>query len=393
MLHMISVEEARAQVTAVHPLLSVRLPLQHAAGLILAEDLIAPKNIPAYPQSSMDGYAIAFDDANGVLQLEGVMPAGSNVAFQLEKGHAVRIFTGAAVPAGANTVVMQEKAMVEDGKLMLQCANLKYGDNVRPVGSEIQEGSLALAKGALLTPAAIGFLAGIGIAAVKVFPRPRVSIIVTGNELQHPGESLPYGQVYEANSFTLLAALQQLHITAVPVHRSPDDLPTLQRLLSLALQQSDVVLMTGGVSVGDFDFTGKAFEACQVSKVFHKVKQKPGKPLLFGTQQQKLVFGLPGNPASVLTCFYQYVLPALEQIMQAPPLVKKLFVALQQEYKKPIGLTHFLKAHFNGTGVQLLTGQESYKLSSFAAANCLAIVPEETVSMAAGDQIEIHILP
>ena len=391
---MIPVERAKQLVGGhVNALPPKSMPLHLAAGLTLAEDVIAPYSIPAYPQSSMDGYALAFSSVGGEISLVGEMAAGSNQHFQLQSGQAIRIFTGAAVPAGADTVVIQEKSKADSGKLTIEDANLKCGDNVRPVGSEIEKGAAAMKTGDTLTPAAIGFLAGMGIASVKVYPRPKVSLIVTGNELQHPGEPLQYGQVYEANSFTLLSALGQLHIHDVPVHRSPDDLATLQNMLEQALQQSDVVLMTGGVSVGDYDFTLKAFDACGITKVFHKIKQKPGKPILFGVKGYKPVFGLPGNPASVLTCFYQYVLPALSRMMQAKPLVEERKALLIQDFRKPAGLTHFLKASYDGKEVRLLTGQESYKLNSFARANCLAVIPDTTTELQAGAEIDIHILP
>jgi molybdopterin molybdotransferase len=391
---MIAVQRAKELIReCVTELPSRSMPLHMAAGLTLAEDVMAPYSIPAYPQSSMDGYALAHNSVGGDITLVGEMAAGSHQHFQLQKGEAIRIFTGAAVPAGADTVVIQEKSKAENGRLIIEDAQLKCGDNVRPVGSEIEKGATAMRAGDVLTPAAIGFLAGMGIASVKVYPRPKVSIIVTGNELQHPGEPLQYGQVYEANSFTLLAALEQLHIGQVPVQRSPDDLATLKHLLEQALQQSDVVLMTGGVSVGDYDFTLKAFDACDVVKVFHKIKQKPGKPILFGVKDHTLVFGLPGNPASVLTCFYQYVLPALISMMHAKPLVKGQQAILTHDFKKPAGLTHFLKAYYHNGEVQLLTGQESYKLNSFARANCLAVLPEATTEIAAGNPIDIHVLP
>ncbi len=394
MQQMISVADAEKLIAEnVTVLPAKKLPLHLAAGLVLAEDILAPFSIPAFQQSSMDGYAIAFDGNTTSFQIVGEMPAGSSAHFQLEEGTAVRIFTGAAVPAAANTVVMQEKVRIENGWLIVEQTNLKTGDNVRPVGSEIVQGTMAMKQGDLLTPAALGFLAGIGIGSVKVFPKPVVSIIVTGNELQHPGEPLQYGQVYDSNSFALLAALQQLDIGNVVVHQSPDNLDTLQRLLSKALEQSDVVLLTGGVSVGDYDFTLQAFEAGGVQNVFHKIKQKPGKPLLFGVKGKQLLFGLPGNPSSVLTCFYRYVMLALAQMMQKPLSAKKQTAILANDYKKTAGLTHFLKAFYNGNTVQLLTGQESYKLHSFATANCLAVVPEATTELLTGENVEIYLLP
>jgi molybdopterin molybdotransferase len=389
---MIPVEEAKNLIVShTTPLPKEKLALLQANGRVLAEGIIAPFSIPAYPQSSMDGYALHFDGSRFPKKLVGEMAAGSNKEFTLKPDEAIRIFTGAAVPAGANTVLMQEKARVEEGYLYMEDANLSAGANVRSVGSEIARGDLALPAGAMLTPAAIGFLAGIGITEVSVFPLPKVSIIVTGNELQTPGEPLAYGQVYEANSFTLVSALGQSGIHPLGLYRGHDDPDQLSEILMNALEGSDVVLMTGGVSVGDYDFTTQAFDACGVQKVFHKIKQKPGKPILFGVKEDKLVFGLPGNPASVLTCYYQYVLPAFSVMTDANLNLPVKHVPLITGIKKPAGLTHFLKGYFDGERVELLGGQESYKLNSFAKANCLAEIAEETIALQEGDAIKIHL--
>ena len=390
---MISVDEAKSIIREkTQRLCPQTFPLQQAVGLILAKDVTAPCNIPAYPQSGMDGYAVHFGDGGRwPMALVGEMAAGSNREFVLKPGEAIRIFTGAAVPAGADTVVMQEKVRVEDGKLYIEDHNLSSGANVRPVGSEIAVNELALPEGALLTPAAIGFLAGIGITDVEAIPMPKVSIVVTGNELQSPGEPLEYGQVYEANSFTLLSALKQIDIEPMALYRSGDNLDQLTDILLNALEMSDVVLMTGGVSVGDYDFTAQAFDACGVNKIFHKISQKPGKPILFGTRENKLVFGLPGNPASVLTCFYQYVLCAFSRLSGRELTLPYFEVSSKSSYKKPSGLTHFLKGYYNGETVELLSGQESYKLNSFAKANCLAEIPETATGVEAGQSVRIHI--
>ncbi|MEY4660829.1 MAG: hypothetical protein RLZZ42_781 [Bacteroidota bacterium] len=391
---MIAVEKARAlierHITKLH---SYTLPLSTACGYVLAKDIFSELDIPAYPQSSMDGYAFAFENFGTTLALQGEMAAGSSDGMKVEQGKAVRIFTGAAVPPGADTVVVQEKSTVENGQLIIADHPLKRGDNVRPVGSEIQKGSLALPAGVKLTPASIGFLAGMGVNEVEVFAMPRVGILVTGNELCAPGQPLGYGQVYESNSLTLRAALSSMGIHVNAALHAKDDPAQLEAMLATLLRDNDMVLMTGGVSVGDYDFTMRAFETCGVKKIFHKVRQKPGKPILFGMQENKPVFGLPGNPASVLTCFYQYVLPALGRLMGTTMAIRQALVPLADAHKKPAGLTHFLKAEFDGSKVRLLAGQESYKLASFAKANCLAVLPEAETTWSAGDMIQIHLLP
>lgn len=390
----ISTEEAKLSITQ-HSiqLNSCIIPLDKAAGLILANDIYSPLNIPAFPQSGMDGYAITFSCIGSPIAMAGEQAAGTNFHTQVKPGTAVRIFTGAVVPDGADTVVIQEKSKVLDGFLLIEDDKLKQGDNVRLPGTEIVKDELALSAGTRLTPPAIGFLAGMGINSVEVIPAPRVSIIVTGNELQEPGTSPEFGKVYESNSFALQAVLKQLHIYDVVVYKSADDIETLTQILNGALTKSDLVLMTGGVSVGDYDFTVKVSESCGVKKIFHKIRQKPGKPIFFGTKKQILFFGLPGNPASVLTCFYEYVLPALEKMTGQNLQLEIKQIPISTQYKKPSGFTHFLKGVFNGKQVHLPAGQESYKLNSFAKANCLVMIPASVTEVSAGDLVEIHLLP
>lgn len=376
------------------PLAARQMKLQEAAGLILAADVYATMDIPAYPQSSMDGYAFSFEDwkTNKVVSIEGEMAAGSDQVIELGKQKAIRIFTGAAVPQGADTVVMQEKVNAENGKLIIQDELITLGSNVRAAGSEIKKGEQALSKNTYLSPAAIGFLAGIGVTDVEVIPRPRVTIIITGNELQKPGNPLLYGQVYDSNSFALIAALQEMKIHQVQVLQAPDDLNTLVAQLKLALENSDVVLLTGGVSVGDYDFVVEASQLCGITTQFHKLKQRPGKPLFFGTKGDQLVFGLPGNPSSVLTCFYMYVVPALEMISKLGGNSQTLRVPMECDYQKAAGLTHFLKGFYNGRTVEPLGAQASYRMRSFAAANCLIQIDEDVTDCKKGTMVTIHFL-
>lgn len=396
MKEMISVTEAKTLVLeqAIH-LPAVKRSLSQAAGLVLAEDIYASINIPAYAQSSMDGYAFSFKDwkEKQPLKIKGMMAAGSSDDVVLTPGTAVRIFTGAPVPTGADTVVMQEKIRLENDSLLIEDNALQQGLNVRIKGSEIKAGELAAAKDALLTPAVIGFLAGIGVDEVLVYPLPVISIIVTGNELQKPGQPLQPGQVYESNSFSLKAALQQLNIIDVKVHASEDKLETVMAVLKEALQQSDIIFLTGGVSVGEYDFVAEAAKQTGVEKVFHKIKQRPGKPLFFGKKENKLVFGLPGNPASVLTCFYEYVEPALRKIAKQKTGLIITQAPLAVPFKKAAGLTHFLKGYYDGKTVIPLHAQESYRLSSFAKANCLVKIEEAVTKCEKDEMIEIHLLP
>ena len=386
---MISVAEAK-KIIADNKLTlpAVELPLQDAAQLRLAENVYSKVDVPAFTQSSMDGYAFVYADYQSKkgLLVNGEMQAGSKKAFNLAAGHAARIFTGAPLPGNADTVIMQEKVRLENNELIIDDINLQPGNSVRAKGAAIKAGELALPKNSLLSPGAIGFLAGMGISHVTVFDRPRVSIILTGNELQQPGKDLRFGEVYESNSFALRSILRALQITDVKIYSADDELEQVKQVLSKALSSSDLVLLTGGVSVGDYDFVIAAAAACGIHQLFHKIKQRPGKPLYFGRKENKLVFGLPGNPSSVLTCFYEYVLPAL----QADLMV--LRVPLAKSFQKPAGLTHFLKGWYNDKTVMPLDAQESYRMSSFAVANCLIKVEEETTVCNEGELAEIHLL-
>ncbi len=403
---MIAVDEAKSIILENLWHSSVRhMPLIEAQELTLAGDVYAHTDIPAYPQSSMDGYAFAFSDCGQVMQVVGEMAAGAARPLRLLAGQAARIFTGAPLPEGADTVVMQEKVVVENGRLTITDGLIKFGANVRQRGAEIVKGARALPAGSLLSPGAAGFLAGIGIAEVPVFTPPRVTVVVTGTELQSPGQLLRFGGVYESNSVTLGFALRKAGIREIRIVTTQDHLGSLSEVLRTALEESEIVLLTGGVSVGDYDFVAEAAAACSVEKKFHGVKQKPGKPLYFGRRDQKpgqssqregkpaLVFGLPGNPASALTCFYLYVLPAIEVMQQQPGMVQVINAELTEGYSKPPGLTHFLKARVAEGKVTLLSGQESFRLSAFAEANCLARLEEGRETYQPGDTVRVYMLP
>ncbi|WP_421940498.1 molybdopterin-binding protein [Pedobacter sp.] len=391
---MISVTEAKALISEQIKLLNpIPLALIESSGHILAEDVYAQYNIPAFRQSAMDGYAVIYDDHAQALKLVGEMAAGTSNTLHIESGETARIFTGAPLPEGADTVVMQEKVKISEGKIQIEDQQLNLGSNVRPIGSEIKSGELAMPAGSLLSPAAIGFLAGIGITEVKVFPMPEVAIIVTGKELQKPGSVLDFGQIYESNSYSLSAALKSEGITSIEILQADDDLIILTSILQAALIKNDVVLLTGGVSVGDYDFVLEASKRCGVRQIFHKVKQKPGKPLFFGTKGDQLVFGLPGNPSSVLNCYYNYVLPAIKKLSNKENSVREITATLTHRYEKTAGLTHFLKGVYTDAKVTPLHAQESFRLSSFAQANCLICLDETQQEFAVGEKVNILLLP
>lgn len=390
---MISVAEAKKIIDdSVKPMKSKTVLLSDAWDTVVAEDVFALQDIPAYPQSSMDGYAFAFENVHKKLLVIGESAAGNRSHFAVTPNSASRIFTGAAVPDGADTVVMQEKVQVKNGQLIIEDDGLMKGSNVRNRGSEIKKGDVALAKGTYVSAASLGFLAGIGITQVPVHPKPVITIVVTGNELKTIGEPLEYGEVYESNSFALTAALKHFHLSPLKIVRAEDDPAVIKNIMQQALANSDMLLMTGGVSVGEYDFVTKVADECGVQPLFHKVKQRPGKPLFFGMKGEKVIFGLPGNPSSVLTCFYEYVIPAVKKMTVGRQHLTVLKAPLSASFKKNNPLTQFLKGFYDGDTVSPLTAQESYKMNSFAKANCLIVLEESDRECNKGDIKEIHLI-
>jgi len=393
---MVSVEEAFKIIREnIQPLKAIPLKLEDAVGHVLDTDMFSPINVPGFLQSSMDGYAFAFTQGyqDAPLQITGMLQAGSSELLEVTAGKAIRIFTGAPLPKGADTVVMQEKTILQNDIITITDTNLLPAANVRQVGADISKDSLTLKKGTLLNPATIGVLASMGISEVTVISQPSIHIIVTGNELQVIGEPLTMGQVYESNSPMLLAALQKMGIKKISVEKVADSLEKITAALENSIYQSDITLLVGGISVGDFDFVLAATQKNEVEPLFYKVKQKPGKPLYLGKKGKHIVVGLPGNPASALNCFYLYVTRVIDALSgsQNTPLIEH--APIMNDYKKPSGLTHYLRGHYNRKQhqVHLLTGQESFKMHSFAQANCFIAMEETTTEVKRDDMVQIHI--
>jgi molybdopterin molybdotransferase len=258
------------------------------------------------------------------------------------------------------------------------------------VGEQIKTGAIALEKNTLLNPAAIGFLATLGFTEVVVYSKPKIGLLTTGDELVKPGTPLSYGQIYESNSLMLTTSLQQYQHNKPELIKVKDDLASTQKALADLIQKNEVILISGGISVGDYDFVKTALENLGVTEEFYKIKQKPGKPIFFGTLGSKLIFALPGNPASALTCFYVYVLPALNKLAGKNfEGLKKVQRKLKNSYQKKSGLAHFLKSVSDDEFVQISDSQSSAMLNSFALANGLVFLDEAIETVNAGSVIDV----
>lgn len=365
-----------------------KIPVHKALGYILAETVYSPINMPPFRQSAMDGYAFIHSERHQY-DIIGISQAGDYADIKLKENEAVRIFTGAFVPKNADTVVMQEHVLANENSILITRMPDQF-TNVRAKGEQIIKEDVAFEVNTLITPAAIGFLACLGITEITVYKKPKVAILVTGNELVKAGKKLPKGKIYESNAVMLQSALQTIGVTKTKVYKVKDNLKATKKALKNILDKFDIVLISGGISVGDYDFVKEALLENGVEELFYKINQRPGKPMFFGSKKDTLVFALPGNPASSLTNFYIYVYPAIKNRMgfsetHLPKLVRKL----NSGFTNITGKTLFLKALYDETNVTILEGQSSAMLNTFAIANSLLIVPNDKESLKKGEQVTL----
>ncbi|WP_111670126.1 molybdopterin molybdotransferase MoeA [Algoriphagus litoralis] len=367
------------------------LSLQESLGKFTASAVLAPMDVPSFDNSGMDGYAIAWDESGEGREVVEVIQAGASTDFVLEKGTAVRIFTGAPVPQGADTVIPQEYITRTENMIFFDSTEFFRGANVRKKGAQCKVGWEVVPAGTKITPGTIGLLASLGIQEVEVCIPPKVALILTGDEIIELGNPLNPGQIYNANGPTLEAYLQQLGIGDLSIFRVKDEKSEVTRVISEALIDSDFVLLTGGISVGDFDFVKGSLEQNGVDQLFYKIRQRPGKPLFAGIKGEKLVFALPGNPASVLSCFIQYVKPCLLEWMGNPEAWSPpKYLPMEKDFDKKAPLTFFLKAKVVDGKIHLLPGQESFNLLPFGVADGLVEISQDIEHVEEGSLVAFY---
>ncbi|WP_439506131.1 molybdopterin molybdotransferase MoeA [Sediminibacterium sp.] len=388
---MITVNEAKQLISSmVKPLSPVSVPLIHASGMVTAEAVFSPIAMPLFTQSSMDGFAIQLKSIDAIMPIQAELPAGTSNQLELIEGHAIKVFTGGPVPKGADCVIQKEwVSQISNAIQVIQKTDEK-GLNIREPGSSVEKNDLVVAKGTCLHPYQLAMMASLGINEVLVYPAPVITLIITGNELVKPGQSLHFGQVYESNSIGLAAALKSVGVNDLKIVYVRDSLEATSTEIKHALNCSDMVLLTGGVSVGDYDYVAEACKQEKVELIFHGVKQKPGKPLLFGIYQGKFVFGLPGNPSSVLHCFQQYVKLAIE-LMTGQVSALPIKAKLTEAYHKKPGLVFFLKGFIQEGWVTILPAQASYQVGAFSKANCWVELPAEASSFHKEQAVTVYL--
>ncbi len=373
-----------------------RLPLAAAAGRVLAEDLVAEENHPPFPAATMDGFAVVAADDSPWREVIADQTAGYVADVEVTPGTAVRITTGAPVPRGATAVVPIEATEPTEDHVVVRQHDVVPGQYVRGVGADVRAGDRVLAAGTVLGPAEVGLVAGLGVVPVPVRRRPRASVLSTGDELVEPGEPVGPGQIRDSNRFSLVAALADVGAEVVWSGKAPDDEASLRRLLEQRIAASDVVLTSGGVSMGQRDLV-KALLDELATVHFRRVFMKPGKPLNFATADDTLIFGLPGNPVSALVSFELFVRPALRLMAgRADPDHPRVPVTLCHD-TPPTDRIEFQRARVwadeEGRLVAATTGgQASSRLASFVGANALLVIPPRDDPYRAGERVEALLL-
>ncbi|TDE47913.1 molybdopterin molybdenumtransferase MoeA [Nonomuraea mesophila] len=390
-----SVDAHLADILAtVRPLAPLELDLEQVLGATLAEDVSSPVPLPPFDNSAMDGYAVRADDLSEIpvtLPVIDDVAAGSTELRAVGPGHAVRIMTGAPLPAGADTVVPVE--WTDGGTVSVRIdRRAEAGNAIRRAGEDVGAGDVVLEAGTVIRPAQLGIVAGVGRRRVKARPRPRVVIISTGAELVEPGSPLTTGQIWESNSYTLTAAVREAGAEGYRVGSVTDDPAVLLDRLDTHLVRADAIITSGGVSMGAYEPVKEALSPLGTVR-FEKVAMQPGMPQGFGVlgDDQVPIFALPGNPVSSFVSFVLFVRPALDKMRGLPSgLPSSVTARAAGPLRSPSGRRSFLRGVLAPDGtVAPVHGQGSHQLAALAAANALIVVPEDVTEVAAGAAVEV----
>jgi molybdopterin molybdotransferase len=393
-----SFEEARRIILDhARPLGAEVVPILDAVGRVLADDVVAPRDFPAWDNSAMDGYAVRAEDAaNGArLRLSAYIPAGAPGAEPLVPGTAAKILTGAPLPAGADTIVPVEEAE-EHGGAVAATASVRPGAHVRRKGEDIRAGEIVLRAGTVVGPTEVAWLAGASRLCVRVHRRARVAILSTGDELVPPGEPLGPGQIHDCNALAVSAAVKQLGAEPAVLGIARDERASLHALLEEGLR-ADVLVTSAGVSMGDRDLVRQVLDSLEVKQVFWKIDIKPGRPTAFAVRGSACVFSLPGNPVSTLVTFEEFVRPALLRMMGhrhvLRPTVRATF---QDRIARRPGRVSFLRVRLERRGGELLArsagNQDTGIVGTMLRADGIAIVPPEGGDVVPGTPVDVQVL-
>ncbi len=396
---LISIDDAREIVLqSISPLESETIPIDDALDRVLAQDVTCTSDVPPFPSSAMDGYAVLAGPAGRALEVIGESRAGSPTDQVVSDGVAIRISTGGAVPDGASAVIRQEDVELHDRTIALSEA-VTNGENIRRAGEDMLAGTTVLRKGTRLGAADLGAAVAAGAGELVVARRPHVHVLCTGDELRAPGEPLGPGEIHNSNAPMLVALARRHGATAPHAKRLPDDRTATEIGLELALAQADVVIISGGVSVGPHDHVKPALEALGVNERFWGVSLQPGKPTWFGARDETLVFGLPGNPVSAAVTFSLFARPALDALQGAEttngtlPPHATLGAAVRQNRQREQAVRVRLERDGDKTFAFPNGPQGSHIITSLVGADALARIPPGPGELEAGTTVALEPLP
>ncbi|MCD6485988.1 MAG: molybdopterin molybdotransferase MoeA [Syntrophobacterales bacterium] len=400
---MITVKEALNHIlSSISSLGFEKVDILSALGRIIGEDVYAPRNIPPRDNSAMDGYALKSKDITGagpdnpvILNVIEDIPAGYTPQKTVGSGEAARIMTGAPVPEGADAVVMVEETKSDDAGVRIY-AEAAEGQNIRYAGEDVRDGDLVIRAGTLLRPAETGMLSALGCSFVRVYQKPMVALIATGDELIGIDGAGSPGKIVNSNSYSLAAQVMECGGIPLQIGIAKDNRDDLTAKFRDALR-ADIIVSSAGVSVGDYDFVKDVMEDIGIKIEFWQVAERPGKPMTFGTREGKPVFGLPGNPVSSMITFEQYVRPAILKMTGHKDIFRKIIRAkLAEDIKKKKGLRYFIRGRVRNQGESVIvetTGEQgSGILKSMVLANCIIIIPEDMDFVRAGSEVMVQIL-
>jgi molybdopterin molybdotransferase len=393
---LISIDEARARVLdAVRPLAAEDVLLAEALGRVLAEDVESPIDVPPFDSSAMDGYAVvAGPEAEHEVVDES--RAGRPAEATVEPGKAIRISTGAAVPEGATAVVPVERSTSHDMDGSVVVGASGPGDNIRRAGEDVQAGTVVLSAGTSLGPAELGVAASVGRGSLRCARRPRAAVLVTGDELTEPGRPLGPGAIYSSNGPALVAQAERAGVLVTAHETVPDQPAGTREALARAIGSCDVVVVSGGVSVGPHDHVKPALAELGVEERFWGVSLRPGKPTWFGTRGDTLVFGLPGNPVSAMVGFHLFVRPALAAMQGADPSAPRASATLEEPVPRHPRREQAVRVHLetaaDGWRARPTGPQGSHMLTSMLGASALARIAPGTGEVPAGARVEVELL-
>jgi molybdopterin molybdotransferase len=393
---LISIDEAQGRVLAqVRPLPAEDVPLAEALGRVLAQDVESAIDVPPFDSSAMDGYAVVAGPA-AELEIVGESRAGHPAGERVAPGTAIRISTGAALPAGASAVVPLEGSSDDGAGGRVRVRASEEGDNVRRAGEDIASGRVVLRAGARLGPAELGVAASVGRGTLRCTVRPRVSVLVTGDELTEPGRPLAPGGIYSSNAWALAAQVERAGALVTARETVPDAAADTREALARVLDSSDVVIVSGGVSVGPHDHVKPALGELCVEERFWGVRLRPGKPTWFGTRAGALVFGLPGNPVSAMVGFQLFVRPALAALQGADPAAPRARATLDEPIPRHRTREQAVRVHLESAGdgwhARATGPQGSHMLTSMLGATALARIAPGEGAVAAGERVEVELL-